>query len=124
MRKMTSTDIEKADQLAARIRQRLEETGIQQTELADACGVTRSAVSQWTRDGRIYHGHLPTIARKLGVSLDWLMTGERGYSPADLAWLEKIRRLQPADRRRLQQITDAFNLASDGEGGADGTTGG
>ena len=60
-----------------RIRQARDRLDLTQDQLAKACGVTRSSVSQWESGGirRIEAAKLNAAARCLGVSLDWLLSG-------------------------------------------------
>lgn len=58
---------------AIRVRQRMDEIGISQADLADAIGATQGAISQIitgsTRNSRLF----PKIAAKLAVNLDWVL---------------------------------------------------
>jgi transcriptional regulator with XRE-family HTH domain len=75
-----------------RIRQARERLDLTQDQLAKACGVSRSAVSQWETGGilRIEAAKLNAAARRLGVTLDWLLfgseasTGERVAEGRDI----------------------------------------
>lgn len=60
-----------------RIRQARKRQGLTQDQLAKACGVTRSAVSQWESGGiqGIEAANLHAAARYLGVTVDWLLSG-------------------------------------------------
>lgn len=90
--------------IGRRIRQARERRRMTQDELAKALGVTRGAVSgweleRWTVDAR----HLPSLARALGVDLDWLVTG-RGEIPAPLGVSKELARALTS----LRQITQAI----------------
>ncbi len=55
--------------------------GMTQQQFADFLGgVTRGAIGNWELEKGITAGNMETVARKTGVSLDWLMTG-RGEPP-------------------------------------------
>jgi transcriptional regulator with XRE-family HTH domain len=63
--------------LAARIRRARRIAGISQQALADALGVTRSAVSNWESDSGVRPAtdRLAVLARALHVSFEWVATG-------------------------------------------------
>lgn len=91
------------ERIAAWRRQR----GMSQAALADATGVSRSAVAQWETDraGQV-SGNLSRIARALDVSLEVLLHGESASSPAgllgdELALLRLYRACRPAAQADL-----------------------
>jgi transcriptional regulator with XRE-family HTH domain len=47
-----------------------------QTEIADFCGVNRSAVSHWKRDNHIPRWHLHALSKHTGISIDELVGGD------------------------------------------------
>lgn len=51
-------------------------TGKTQAALARYCGVSTSAVNQWTKSGKIFDSNLRKVAEFFGVSQRWLQTGE------------------------------------------------
>jgi transcriptional regulator with XRE-family HTH domain len=63
--------------LAGRIRRARRIAGISQQQLADALGITRSAVSNWESDSEVRPAtdRLAVMARALHVSFEWLATG-------------------------------------------------
>jgi transcriptional regulator with XRE-family HTH domain len=106
---------ELADQ-ARRIREARRERGLTQEQLAEATGVSRSAVAQWEtgRAGQIT-GNLSRIATILGISVEWLLYGANKKAPAEaasadeLALLRLYRECSPTDRHFL--LTTARRLA-------------
>lgn len=86
--------------IGKRIKARMKAEKITSKAMADACGVTPSAVSSWFRTGRISKGALAVAAGVLQTSVEELITGEPtgqslpGASP-DAAyvghWLDKIK---------------------------------
>lgn len=92
----------------ARIRAARLERGWTQDDLAEAVGVSRSAVAQWETDraGQI-RANLARISEVLGVSVEQLVYGEdrRGALPAasadELALLRFYRHCMPEDRQIL-----------------------
>lgn len=70
--------------IGARIRQARERSGLSQTALAHKLGITRSACSQWEADDGTAprRERLEQLAQLLGVSFEWLATGN-AVMPAD-----------------------------------------
>jgi transcriptional regulator with XRE-family HTH domain len=92
-----------------RIRAARRARGLTQQDLADAVGVSRSAVAQWEteRAGQI-RGNLSRIAAVLGVSLGFLVDGDdqteaATHDSAELAMLRLFRECTEADRQLLLQ---------------------
>ncbi len=72
----------KAKQLAKRFKQAREQADLSQTELAHALGVVPQAV-QHVESGRVAKPKfLPEAAKYLGVSYDWLLSGEQKDEPS------------------------------------------
>jgi phage repressor protein C with HTH and peptisase S24 domain len=74
--------------LAARLKEAMEDAGLSQERLAKAAStknqkVTQQTVQQLLRPGGLQSSkHLPSLAKALGVSLDWLTSGEGEKKPA------------------------------------------
>jgi transcriptional regulator with XRE-family HTH domain len=89
--------------IGKRIQQRMKEKKITTQAMADACGVTAGAVSNWFSSGRIAKDNLAIVAKQLGTSINELITGEpdeaqptpipgASYEAQKLAtWLDKIK---------------------------------
>jgi len=93
--------------MATRIRTARAVLGITQAELADAVGVTRSAVAQWEtgRSGQV-GGTLTKLAEVLGVTPSYLLIGSAddraaALSGDELALLRLYRACPPTDRAYL-----------------------
>jgi len=77
-------------------------------------GVTESSLSRWRSGGPMSVPMAVSLARKLGVSIDWLVTGSsRGAQPQSLngQFGEAARRfalLSPMDRRLVLEIGRAM----------------
>ncbi|SIO62286.1 LexA family transcriptional regulator [Paraburkholderia phenazinium] len=64
--------------LPERIQIVLDETGLEQTELADAAGATKGTVNQWLsrRIKKLRFEYAEAIEKKFGYSVKWLITGK------------------------------------------------
>jgi transcriptional regulator with XRE-family HTH domain len=95
-------------QIGARIREVRRNKGWTQDQLAEAVGVSRSAVAQWEtgRSGQVT-GNLTRIAATLEVGVEYLMYGEDRQRPShagtgdELALLRLYRECAPEDRQLL-----------------------
>ena len=83
------------------------ERGLSQARLAEATGVSRSAVAQWETDrAGQYSGHLARIAQALDVSVELLLHGHDarssgGLSSDELALLRLYRLCSPDLRSEI-----------------------
>jgi transcriptional regulator with XRE-family HTH domain len=95
-------------EIGARIRSARQEQGLTQDELAQAIGVSRSAVAQWEtgRAGQVM-ANLTRVATALDVGVEHLMVGADKRAPAqaatgdELALLRLYRECAPDDRQLL-----------------------
>jgi len=79
-----------------RIRQRCEQAGLRQRDIADALQLSAQAVSKWERGENAPDiGILPDLAQLLGITTDWLLAGFDD-SPDLLKALERIAMGDPA----------------------------
>jgi len=93
-------------QIGTRIRKVRRERGWTQDQLANAVGVSRSAVAQWEtgRAGQVT-GNLTRIAATLEVGVEYLMYGDDKRAPSEvrqgdeLALLRLYRECSPEDRQ-------------------------
>lgn len=76
-----------AIQVAARLRAVMHEYGLSTAaELAAACGAERSAVSNWLQGYNLPPvRHIIELARKTGITLDWIYAGKAETLPGGLA---------------------------------------
>jgi len=100
--------------IAARIRARRLARGLTQAELAQAIGVSRSAVAQWEtgRAGQV-RANLARIGAALGVAAAYLLEGIEpvaAENATELALLRLYRECREADRALL--LTTARRLAA------------
>jgi transcriptional regulator with XRE-family HTH domain len=94
--------------IGKRIRDVRRQRGLTQEELADAVGVSRSAVAQWEtgRAGQVI-GNLTRISEILDVSVEFLASGDDKVTSAEisqgdeLALMRLYRQCAPEDRQLL-----------------------
>lgn len=101
--------MESSLELAERLRKALDAAGVKDAALAQACGVTRAAVSQWRRTGQIHKRHLETVARVTGKPVSWLLGGP-DVSTEMARLLALWEALSPIEREKL--LAEAAWLAS------------
>jgi transcriptional regulator with XRE-family HTH domain len=95
-------------EIGARIRTTREDQGWTQDQLAEAVGVSRSAVAQWEtgRAGQVT-GNLTRVAAALGVGAEYLMYGQdklaagRAFHGDELAMLRLYRQCGADDKQLL-----------------------
>ena len=108
-------------EIGLRIQAARRERGWTQDELAEAVGVSRSAVAQWEtgRAGQLT-GNLSRIAAVFGLGVEFLMFGNDKAAPSqaisadELAILRLYRECSPEDRQIL--LRTARRLADPGGG--------
>jgi transcriptional regulator with XRE-family HTH domain len=113
--------------IGARIRAAREEQDWTQDQLADAVGVSRSAVAQWEtgRAGQVT-ANLTRVATALGVGVEHLMYGSdklaagQPHTGNEFAILRLYRECAPEDRQLLLQT--ARRLAKRSAGVSDAAT--
>lgn len=109
---------------ATRIHTRMTELGLQQNDLAKACGIKESSVSGWfgkgSRPTRMLSGdNLVHVAKRLGVTPEWIITGKEAVKfasdqqshsvrldPDMIAETHKALRELYHDNRRIFNIED------------------
>lgn len=117
----SATDIATGSTVAERLREAMEEAGVDQSALGNAIGVTQGTISLILLGKTRHSKHLPTIATFLGVSYEWLVGrsdakhGEASESAPvsadERALLEGLRSLGKADRASLHTVVDGFVTA-------------
>lgn len=103
-----------------RIRDARRQLGLTQDDLAQAVGVSRSAVAQWETDrtGQL-RTHLGRIAQTLKISVEHLLHGAASREPAiaaggdELALLRLYRECRPDDQATL--LRTARRLANEAQ---------
>ena len=81
--------------------------GITQAELAAAIGVTSQAVSNWELDKDIPKTeNLLPLARRLGVTVDWILAGEASAWPL---WKRLRPKVRPLAIRMWKSLLDESN---------------
>lgn len=61
--------------IAVRLASAMQEEGVSNTDLADACDVTPQAITGWLKTGKIARDKIALAARAIRRSTDWLLTG-------------------------------------------------
>lgn len=97
-------------ELGRRIKLLREMAGLNQQQLADRVGISRSAVAFW-ETGRSGHGgkHLGAMAQALGVEPEVLLTGmaykpiQETLTPDESTFLELYRQLDPLTKLQAQK---------------------
>jgi transcriptional regulator with XRE-family HTH domain len=120
----TRGGVDPIETVGARIRAARLAQGMTQADLAEAVGVSRSAVAQWEteRSGQV-RGNLTRIASVLGVSVEHLITGGKAGSIAgpetatELALLRLYRGCTEDDRAFLLRTATRLARAADRERG-------
>ena len=105
--------IETAHGVGARIRAARREKGWTQQKLAEAVGISRSAIAQWETDrtGQITE-HLTRVAAALGTTFDWLAHGTEVHTlveardPDEVAILRLYRKCSIEDRRVTRHLLE------------------
>jgi transcriptional regulator with XRE-family HTH domain len=90
--------------IGERIKQARLQSGLQQLEVAERCGVSRAAVSNWENGLGIKSLNLIEYARVVGVPAEWLITGGRTAASARMSSAD----LDPMQLQRL--IAASFQL--------------
>ncbi len=84
------------------------------TSLAKALGVAQTTVSNWRVRNSVPFQHCVDISKRVGVSLDWLLTGKGdmyqmsndSLSPQEQALLNMFRDLPEGDRRKVVDFVE------------------
>lgn len=95
-----------------RLEKVLKDKGISKTELAEKNGIRRPTISDWKKNGAVPSGDVCLkIARYLGVSAEWLISGEetKDYIPAEeKKRLSMLRELTPEQRHTIDVLLNDF----------------
>lgn len=95
-----------------RLEKVLKDKGISKTELAEKNGIRRPTISDWKKNGAVPSGDVCLkIAKYLGVSAEWLISGEetKDYIPAEeKKRLSMLRELTPEQRHTIDVLLNDF----------------
>lgn len=110
------------NKVAERLREAMDDQGVDQSTLARAIGVTQGAISLILVGKTRQSKYLPEIAIELGVSYDWLSgrdVDKHADSPVDLlvtsserTLIERLRALPFPARNALTRVADGFMAAT------------
>jgi transcriptional regulator with XRE-family HTH domain len=73
--------------------------GMSQAWLAEKVGVSITAVSKWTRDGKVARDNVPRVAAALGLTTDQLL-GPGAPADAEATWSEWVN----ADEKEMLEL--------------------
>lgn len=98
--------------MAAKLAEAMAASRLKQTEVAEACGVTKQAVQGWLRTGRIGKVHLPKLESLTGRPLAWWLdlgadAGSTGAQEKLVTALQDWRQLASS---RSQEVIDQLTL--------------
>jgi transcriptional regulator with XRE-family HTH domain len=85
--------------VARTIKDRMKAIGMSQAWLAEKVGVSVTAVSKWTRDGKVARDNVPRVAEALGLTTDQLL-GTGALASAEAAWSEWVN----ADEKEMLEL--------------------
>ncbi len=95
-----------------RLEKVLKDKGISKTELAEKNGIRRPTISDWKKNGAVPSGDVCLkIAKYLGVSAEWLISGEetKDCIPAEeKKRLAMLRELTPEQRHTIDVLLNDF----------------
>lgn len=105
--------LNRMESIGDRIATARKRSGMSQTDLGNACGVSRSAISQWEDDGTVPTGpNLVAAAVAMEVSPEWLATGiERHilfFDESEMSFLSKFRALDENAQATVLQLLDTI----------------
>lgn len=64
--------------------------GMTQAWLAEKVGVSITAVSKWTKDGKVACDNVPRVAAALGLTTDQLLGADTVRAGTETTWLERV----------------------------------
>tara|TARA_R110001583_G_scaffold155783_4_gene307445 strand:+ start:559 stop:1026 length:468 start_codon:yes stop_codon:yes gene_type:complete len=93
--------------IAARIQERMDETGVTRENIAEACDVSKQAVQQWFKNGNIAIERFPILRNLLGCSIDDLIVGSTKDNQAAQLAAQLAGRVSPRSLDVLRRIEKA-----------------
>lgn len=101
--------------LSERIRMILDETGIEQTELAKVACVTKGAVNQWLSGATksMKSQYAVKIGKKFGYTVGWLAMGEGDKKLADVGQQDEFAPIRLPEKQRIS-VMGMAQLGNDG----------
>jgi transcriptional regulator with XRE-family HTH domain len=85
--------------VARTIKDRMKAIGMTQAWLAERVGVSITAVSKWTTDGKVARDNVPRVAAALGLTTDQLL-GTSALAGAEATWPELVN----ADEKEMLEL--------------------
>lgn len=99
----------KGHDVVMRIDQRLKERNLKRKALAESCGFNVANVTKWDKYGSLPQSDTAYyIARELGVSVEWLLTGREreGLTEEERRLVDMWRQLDGRDRQDVLGIVE------------------
>jgi phage repressor protein C with HTH and peptisase S24 domain len=88
-----------------RLKSAMAKQGVSKAELARAAGVTPQAVTRWFKNGSISKESLDACAKRLNVTIDWLMRGQQKSNTPD-SNAEYLGAIEPWDSKTPLDIDE------------------
>ena len=92
--------------LGGRVRERREELGISQEDLAKAVGVSQVAITNLERRDSKSSRNITTLAQALSCSIDWLTTGENKNDNKDQLKKHAQELMSGLSENEIKELTD------------------
>jgi transcriptional regulator with XRE-family HTH domain len=109
MTRMKSTN--DTTELARRVKQAIDDSGMTSAQIAAACGVSPQAVNGWKKTGRIGKEQLPKLAQLTGRPLDWWLSGEpTNASPQSAATERLLFAVRGRSAEEIERIAEALEI--------------
>ena len=100
--------------IAEIVKQELKDKGIKNAEFARTLGVLPQSVNNWLNRSGIPNAKLSDVANAIGVSIDYLLTGDNKSNTNTVSFeLLNIKDYQASDLAKFDNIHDVFTVDRD-----------
>lgn len=100
------------DAIRGRMAQALEESGLGQEEVANACGVTKRQLQKWlSGEAKIPYRHFVDFARVTEVDRRWLLRGDPPAAPLSPEQVEELLDELKQSNQLVLQLLKVFGQA-------------
>ena len=108
-----SDEQKQAEAVSKRLKELIEELGVNQTEFAAAIGTTQNTINAYfTNRRQLTEGMAAKIGLKYGINPQWLLSGEgQKYNENQTSQLQKANQLKQiaSIRETIQQLTQQLD---------------